>query len=133
MHLLLYTSLALAVSAAYLPLQPRVDQCEEEVEDTEYVQADGITADGTAGIGAEFESPFFYFVNQACNTDDTNAAKKETVSGRTGTNWFLSADTGAGSGKLNAEYILNGQTIKVGTGDGQKAGKAVADDLVSIS
>lgn len=94
------------------------------------VDNDGITADGTAGIGAEFESPAFYFVNQDCNGDDTNAAKRQVVAGRTGPNWILSADTGGGAGKLNAEYILNGQNIKVGSGDGARAGRAIADDLV---
>ena len=131
MYFLSFISLALTVSAVYLPLQPRVDPCEEDVEDTEFVQQDGITADGTAGIGAEFESPFFTFVNLSCSNANTNAAKKETVSDRTGTNWFLSADTGSGMGELNAEYILDGINIKVGSGDGQTAGKAIADDLVS--
>ncbi|KAL8830823.1 MAG: hypothetical protein Q9191_001221 [Dirinaria sp. TL-2023a] len=131
MHLLTYASILLTASAAYVPLQPRVDPCVEEVEDTEMAELDGVTADGTAGIGAEFESPFFYFVSPNCNADNTNAAKKEVVAGRTGSNWFLSADTGAGFGKLHAEYILNGKNIKVGTGDGAKAGKAVTDDLIS--
>lgn len=97
------------------------------------VTGDGPTADGTAGIGAEFEGPFFYFVNPECSDDDTNAAKKETVGGRKGTNWYLSADTGAAPQRLNAEYILDGVNIKVGSGDGEKAGKAVADDLVSTA
>lgn len=133
MHLLPYMSILLTASAVYLPLQPRSDPCEGDVQDTEMVELDGITADGTAGIGAEFESPFFYFVNPDCNEDDTNAAKKEVVAGRTGPNWILSADTGAGQGKVNAEYILNGVNIKVGSGEGAKAGKAIADDLVSTA
>ena len=124
-------SILLTASAVYLPLQPRVDPCIEDVEDTEMVTGDGPTADGTAGIGAEFESPFFYFVNPKCSDDDTNAAKRETVNGRKGTNWYLSADTGAAPQRLNAEYILDGVNIKVGSGDGEKAGKEVADDLVS--
>ncbi len=133
MHLLLCMSVLLTASAVYLPLQPRVDPCEEIVEEDELVELDGITSDGSAGIGAEFESPFFYFVNQACNLDDTNAAKKEIVAGHTGTNWILTADTGGGAGKLNAEYILDGQNIKVGSGDAATAGAAIAQDLVSTS
>ena len=131
MHLLLYMSILLTASAVYVPLQPRVDPCEQEVEENEMVELDATTTDGTAGIGAEFESPFFYFVNQACSAADTNAAKKQIVAGRTGTNWILTADTGGGSGKLNAEYILNGENIKVGSGDAAKAGAAAAQDLVS--
>lgn len=131
MHLFPYMSILLTASAVYLPLQPRVDPCLEDVQDTEMVTADGITADGTAGIGAEFESGFFYFVNTKCSDDDTNAAKGKLVDGRKGTNWYLSADTGAGIQKLNAEYILDGLNIKVGSGDAEKAGKAIADDLVS--
>ena len=133
MHLLPYMSILLTASAAYLPLKPRTDECEQDVEKTEMVELDGATADRTAGIGAEFESAFFYFVNKDCSAEDTNTAKKEVVAGRSGTNWILTADTGGGSGKLNAEYILNGQNIQVGSGDGAKAGKAIADDLVSAA
>lgn len=84
-----------------------------------------------AGIGAEFESPAFTFENPECNNENTNAAKKEVVANRKHDTWYLSADTGSGQGRLNAEYILNGEKIKVGTGDAAKTGKAVADDLVS--
>ncbi|EAW13607.1 uncharacterized protein ACLA_043250 [Aspergillus clavatus NRRL 1] len=92
---------------------------------------DGPTNDGTAGIGAEFESPFFYFENYKCNLDDTNAAKKKVLAGRRGPNWVLTADTGDGPGKVKGEYILNGEAIKVGSGDAARAGKAIADDFVS--
>lgn len=133
MHLLPYMSILFTASAIYLPLQPRVDQCLEDVEDNENVILDGPTADGSAGIGAEFESPAFYFVSDGCDADKTNAAKGQVIGGRTGTNWQLTADTGADPGKVNAEYILNGQNIKVGSGDAAKTGKAIADDLVSIT
>ena len=89
-------SILLTASAVYLPLQPRVDPCLKDVRPN---------ADGTAGIGAEFESPFFYFVNPKCSNDDTNAAKKEVVDGRKGTNWYLSADTGAAPQRLNADIF----------------------------
>ena len=58
----LLTASALA-SEVDVPVQPRMDLCQEEVEEVEIVYLDGPTADGTAGIGAEFESLFFYFVN----------------------------------------------------------------------
>lgn len=131
MHLLLYSSILLTTSAAYVPLQLRADPSEQEVSDTEMVELDATTSDGTAGIGAEFESPTLYFESPGCSTANTNAARKQIVGGRTGTNWVLTADSGAGDGKVNAEYILNGLNIKVGSGDAAKAGAAAAQDLVS--
>ena len=136
MHSILYLSTLLTVSAAYVPLRPRAysDPCVEAVEDNEQVFNDAVTADGTAGMGAEFESPFFYFVNRDCSVDDTNNGRKKIVAERTGTYWMLTADTGASSsgGKLNAEYILDGRNIKVG-GDSDKTAKALVDDLVSAA
>ena len=132
MHLLPYTSILLTASAAYLPRRA-LDPCIQDVQDIEAVQLDGPTADGTAGIGAEFESPFFYFTNPDCSIEDTNAAKKQVIAQRTGTNWELTADSTSDQGKVNAEYILNGERIKVGSGDGATAGKAWADDLVSAT
>jgi hypothetical protein len=75
---------------------------------------DGPTADGSAGLGVEFESPWFYFKSDECSADDTNAAKKAVVAGRQGENWMLTADTGAGTGRLQAEYIVDGRKVKVG-------------------
>lgn len=133
MHLLLHMSILLTASAAYVPLRPRVDPCEQEVEENEDVELDGPTSDRTAGIGAEFESPIFYFVNRACSAADTNAAKRAVVAGRTGTNWEMTADTGSDAGMVYAEYILDGRSIKVGSGDGAKAGAAAAQNLVSAT
>lgn len=133
MHLLLFMLILRTVSAVYVPLQPRVDPCLEDVEDDEMVELDGITSDGTAGIGAEFEAPFFYFGNPACSKADTFAAKKQIIDGRTGTNWVLTADTGGDAGQVFAEYILDGQNIKVGSGDAAKAGAAAAEDVVSAA
>ncbi|KAJ5168163.1 uncharacterized protein N7482_003757 [Penicillium canariense] len=90
---------------------------------------DGPTDDGSAGIGVEFESPWFYFKSDGCSADDTNAAKKELVAGRKGDNWMLTADTGAGTSKLQAEYIVDGRKVKVGKGTAQTAGKEIAEDL----
>ena len=132
MHLLPYTSIVLTASAAYLPLQPGVGPCVPDIAEGT-IDQDGPSADGTAGIGAEFESVFFGFENPKCSAEDTNAARKQIVAERTGLNWVLTADTGADPGKLRAEYILNGANIKVGSGDGALAAKAWADDLVSTT
>ncbi|RDL32656.1 Uncharacterized protein BP5553_09112 [Venustampulla echinocandica] len=106
MHLPLYLSILLTASAVHVPLQPRVNACDAAIQDNEGDELTAPTSDRTAGIGAEFESPFFYLMNAACNTI-----------GR--------------SGKLHAEYILNGQNIKVGTGDATRAGAAAAADLIA--
>lgn len=118
----------LAASAAGRPGSPKP---KEQVEDIN-VFLDGPTSDGSAGIGVELESPMFVFKHDGCSADNTNAAKKEIVDNRKGTNWLLTADTGADQGKLQAEYIFDGTKIKVGSGDLAKAGKAAADDLVSV-
>ena len=64
MHpLLLYISILATASAVWLPLLPRMEEggpCGEFVATYELDVLDGPTADGTAGLGIEFESPFFY-------------------------------------------------------------------------
>lgn len=131
MHLLPYASILIAASAFKMPLQPR-GPC-EDTQDNQLVYNDGPTADGTAGIGAEFESPFFSLRHETCDLKDTNAAKKSLIDGRKGPNWELTADSIGVRGELQAEYILDGRNIKVGSEDGAKAGKAIADDLVSTA
>lgn len=129
MHFFQYASLLLTASALETSLQPRTD-C-EDTQDDQLVYNDGPTTDRTAGIGAEFESPFFRLINRACNGEDTDAAKKSVIDGRRGTNWELTADSTGSPGRLNAEYILDGRNIKVGSDDGWKAGKELAENLVS--
>lgn len=127
--------LLLAVNAAVLLRAPF--NCQAEFEDIEMdVFNDGPSVTGDAGIGAEFETPLFNFQNSACSLDDTFAAKRLTVQGRSGLNYLLSVDTGAtelGAGKLNPEYILDGRNINVGDGSAAAAGAAVTDDFVSAS
>ena len=129
MHLLPYMSILLTASALKIPLQPR-GQC-EDTQDYQLVYNDGPTAEGTAGIGAEFESPFFKLVHKDCSLENTNKAKRSLIEGRKGPNWELTADSTGVRGELQAEYILDGREIKIGSEDGAKAGKAIADDLVS--
>ena len=105
----------------------------QEAHDVEAVQLDGSTAYGTAGTGAEFESPVCYFTRRGCSLEATNAAKKQIVAQRTGTNWELAADLTSDPEKLNAEHTLDGRNIKVGSGDGAAAVKAWVDELVSAT
>jgi hypothetical protein len=127
--------LLLAVNAAVLPRGPT--DCEDEFEEIEMsVFNDGPSVAGDAGIGAEFETPLVNFQNSACSLDDTFAAKRMLVQGRSGQNFVLSVDTGStelGAGKLNPEYILDGRSIKVGDGSAAAAGAAAANDFVSAS
>ena len=93
---------------------------------------DGPTSDNSAGIGVEFESSGVVFSSPGCTTKDTNQAKGKQVGDRNGNNWQLTADTTQNTdGQLVAEYILNGQTIKIGTGEASAAAAAVAGDIVS--
>ena len=124
MHpLLLYVSILATASAVWLPLLPRMEPGEPCGEDR----------DATAGLGIEFESPFFLLKKDGCSLTDTNAAKAKIISGRTGQNWELTADTGSGPGELHAEYILNGKYIRVGDGSAARAASAAAQDLVSTA
>jgi hypothetical protein len=121
MQLLLYLSILLTTSAANVQLQSRADDsCETAIQDNIGDDFTTLTSGETAGLGVEFESPVFYFISPNCNNDDTNAAKKEIIAERTGKNWQLTADTGGGAGKLQAEYIFDGENIKVGSSSGGK-------------
>lgn len=131
MYLLPYASLLVTASALHIPLQPR-GEC-EDTQDNQLVYNDGPTADRTAGIGAEFESFQFRLEKLKCDLDKTNAAKRQRIEGRHGPNWELTADSTGVRGELQTEYILDGREIKVGSGDAAKAGKAIADDLVSTA
>lgn len=92
---------------------------------------DGPTSDNSAGIGVEFEASAVVFSKTGCNTADTNQAKGQQVGDRSGNNWQLTADTTPDTdGLLTAEYILNGKTIKIGTGAASAAAAAVSSDSV---
>ena len=98
---------------------------------------DAPTGDRSAGIGMEFEAGGLRFKSDklAAKGDQgqTDACKGHSVRYKgdsPGTNWGLTADVGGGAGLLNAEYILNGKLIKVGTGDLKRAAAAVQGALV---
>jgi hypothetical protein len=137
MRSILFLTFVLTAEAAVLPsitaraLPPGCEQAYEDIEMVEF--NDGPTASGEAGIGAEFETIQIQFLNAKCNLEDTFAAKRKTVKGRTGKNFVLSVDTSVeqGEGVVSAEYVLDGRSIKVGDGSAVAAGKAAHDDLVS--
>jgi hypothetical protein len=93
--------------------------------------SDSLTTNQTAGFGVEFETAAIEFTSESCDKRDTDACKKKIINGRQGKNWELTADTTLDiAGHLVAEYILKGETIKLGTGAAQAAVQEVADDIV---
>jgi hypothetical protein len=119
------------------PLQRRAEECQLETMEDMADDLDRFNTDGTAGIGAEFESPGWQFVSTGCSADDTNAAKRKVIADRTGTNWELTADSIGQPGKLQAEYIIDGVKVKVGSTDdatnGAKVAASFVQDLVSTA
>ena len=94
---------------------------------------DGPTSDNSAGIGVEFESSVVLFNSPGCTPTKTWQAKGKQVGDRSGNDWQLTADTTEViAGRLTAEYILNGKTIKIGTGAASAAAAAVSSDIVRI-
>lgn len=62
---------------------------------------------------------------------DTIKTKGQVVNGRQGNDWNLTVDTTNNiPGNVQAEYILDGKKIKIGSGRAAAAAKEVADDLV---
>jgi hypothetical protein len=139
MRSILFITFAFTTKAAVLPsitaraLPPDCDQTYEDIALVEF--NDGLTNSGEAGIGAEFETLQIQFSNDKCSLEDTFLAKRKTVKGRYGNNFVLSVDTSVeqGKGKLSAEYVLDGRSIKVGDGSAVAAEKAALDDLASTS
>lgn len=139
MRFLLCSSVVLTASAAVIrtPLQRRLEECQLDIQDGMADDPDRVNTDGTAGIGAEFESPDFRLTKSGCSADDTNAAKRKVIAERTGTNWELTADSVNEAGALQAEYIIDGVKVKVGSTDdatnGAKVAAAMAQDLVGAA
>lgn len=81
----------------------------------------------------EFETSRFYFTSvENCGKENTFESKNKAISGHQATDWDLAVDTTAvQSNRLDAEYILNGKPIKIGTNQAAQAAKDVASDIVS--
>ncbi|SLM39732.1 hypothetical protein LPUS_10336 [Lasallia pustulata] len=122
----------LSVTALPPDLRRRADPNDPCLNETPTL--DGLTSDKSAGIGVEFEVSAVVFSKPGCSPADTNQAKGQQVGDRKGDNWQLTADTTSEiAGLLNAEYILNGKTIKVGTGAASAAAAAVSSDIIAWS
>jgi hypothetical protein len=98
---------------------------------------DEATDDQTAGIGFEFECGEIQLRTtvQTCSPEQLGQTKGRVLAGRRGTNWELTADTSLDTGAVHpvvdAEYILSGKTIKLGSGDLKTAANDAGNDIVS--
>ncbi|KAI0530348.1 hypothetical protein GGR58DRAFT_518547 [Xylaria digitata] len=90
------------------------------------------TIDKSPGLGAEFETGAFYLVGDPeCSYERTNKLKGGVLGGREGDHWQLTVDTTLdAANRLQAEYILNGQTVKLGQAMAGPTAAAIAADLV---
>lgn len=93
--------------------------------------ADEAPTDGRTGIGFELEAGGIQLEPEkdGCTDEQKFKAKGHVIDGRTGTNWERTADTTAEL--VDVEYILDGKTITLGSGDLQKAAEDAAKDVVS--
>ena len=109
-------------------------RCPNDENGNQAATLDGPTSDQSAGIGVEFESGEVLFQPKGtCTKAQIDVSKGALVDQRQGTNWMLTTDTTVSdSGRLTAEYILNGKLIKIGSGDAATAATAVANDIVSF-
>lgn len=109
--------------------------CDDEAdEDEEAGPEDGGIVGGTAGMGVEFESGTVQMVSvNGCSDAETFESKGKMIANRQGTNWMLTADTMAAGDGLDAEYILDGKTIKIGKDMAGPAAAGVAADIVSLT
>lgn len=131
---------AVAAPAPAISADVDDDQNCEEWDGDMIENKDAPTADGSPGIGIEFETAMFYFSSPDCPQDTVNNAKKKIVAGRKQEVdegevplWMLTADTGAGERVLQAEYIIDGQQIKLGSGQAETVTQEIVKDFVRIA
>ena len=83
------------------------------------------------GLGVEFESSDLRFEGD-CSAKKTYASKGKAFVGFGDDTWMLTGDTTVGeAGVLSAEYIINGETCKLGTNAAARAARNIEHDLVS--
>ncbi|KAJ5981144.1 hypothetical protein N7481_008442 [Penicillium waksmanii] len=142
MRLFLYLlPFCLAAVAAPAPAGSTNDNDDPDCEewDGDIIEnKDAATADGSAGIGVEFETLMFKLTSPDCPQDTVNNAKKKILAGRKQEVdegkvplWMLTADTGAGEKTLQAEYIIDGQQIKLGSGQAETVAKEIVKDFIN--
>ena len=114
-----------------------IGSCPDDDEGNEASTLDGATADKSPGIGVEFEAQAIRFASKGenCAKSDVDLSKGKLIDQRQGSenppHWMLTADTTLSEDLLlDAEYILSGVEIKIGSGDAAKAADAVGKDIV---
>lgn len=140
LYLLPFCLAAIAAPAPANSVDENDDQNCEEWDGDMIENKDAPTADGSPGIGIEFETPMFYFSSPDCPESTVNKAKKKILAGRKQEIdegkvplWMLAADTGAGERVLQAEYIIDGQQSKLGSGQAETVTKEIVKDFVRIA
>ncbi|TVY32682.1 hypothetical protein LSUB1_G007618, partial [Lachnellula subtilissima] len=111
-----------------------IGSCPDDETGLETSTSDGPTSDKSAGIGVEFETGAILLssVSGNCDEQSTFSSKGKMIAGRgQGQNWALTADTQSDADVLDAEYIIDGRVVKIGTGDAGKAAAAIAADLAA--
>ena len=103
----------------YLVARNPVPMEDVEMKDAPYDGGQSATPDRSAGIGMEYETIYIQFHSQKAKNDEdegkTFQSKGKLVNGLRGTNWKLTADDVSRKGDLDAEIILDGKSIKLGT------------------
>ncbi|KAJ5105830.1 hypothetical protein NUU61_003177 [Penicillium alfredii] len=104
----------------------RLSLCSDEDDIAE--TNDAPTGNNPPGIGVEFETATITLKSEDCSEKNVLAAKSKTINGRKGKNWALTADI-LSEGTLDAEYVLDGKSIKLNSGSAKEAAEAVAKDI----
>ncbi|KAL8827257.1 MAG: hypothetical protein Q9191_003292 [Dirinaria sp. TL-2023a] len=101
--------------------------------DTPYDGGQSATSDRSAGIGMEYESVYIQFHSEKAKNDEdaskTFQSKGKLVNDLRGTNWQLTVDALDRKGDLDAEIILDGKSIKLGT---DKLWEAIYDAIQEL-
>ncbi|KAI0405878.1 hypothetical protein F4802DRAFT_596842 [Xylaria palmicola] len=108
------------------------DDCDSDEEGLEMNEIQTApTADMSPGLGVEFETDSFNLQGDPqCSYEQTNQLKGKVLGGRKGDHWELTVDTTRDmANQLQAEYIIDGLTVKIGQNMAGQAGAAVAADL----
>ncbi|TVY15049.1 hypothetical protein LARI1_G006716 [Lachnellula arida] len=121
---------------AFLPfiLSLPIGSCADDGLDLETSTSDGPTSDKSAGIGVQFKTDAILFRkgSRDCHEQSAFASQKKMVARRgSGQSWALTADTQKDTDVLDAEYIIDGRVVKIGSGDAGKAAAAIATDLAA--
>ena len=126
--------LSLCVTAATSDIHRRGPSCSGDGVDTEGPDNSGTRDDFSPGIGFELETLEIAFMSPTTQKSNTDGLKGQPIDGHTGDLWMLTPDTfGSETNYLDAEYILKGRQISLGSGQAKQAASEVVHDIVGSS